>query len=182
MADSFRRINVIGTTGSGKTTLARHLADCLGYRHIELDAINWQPNWTELPYTAFREAVAEAVSAEEWVLDGNYSRVRDLVWARTDTVVWLNYSLPVMMSRLWRRTWKRTIGGEVLWAGNRESVTKQLFTRDSILLWQLQTYKRRRREYPHMFAQPENAHLRIVEHNSPRATRRWLTNINCPQP
>ena len=139
---------MVGTTGSGKTTLARHLARCLSYRHIELDAINWQPNWTELPPDAFRDAVADAVSAEKWVLDGNYSRVRDIVWAHTDTVVWLNYSLPVMMSRLWRRTWTRTVGGEALWAGNRESLTQQLFTRDSILLWQLQTYKRRRNEYP----------------------------------
>lgn len=172
---------MIGTTGSGKTTLARHVADCLGCRHIELDAINWQPNWTELPIDDFRAAVAEAVSAENWVLDGNYSRVRDIVWERADTIVWLNYSLPVMMLRLWRRTWKRTIGGEVLWSGNRESLKNHLFTRDSLLLWQLQTYKRRRREYPLLFAQPESAHLRIVVHKSPRATRRWLNNIICPQ-
>ncbi len=36
-----RRVNVIGTSGSGKTTVAAALADRLGIRHVELDALSW---------------------------------------------------------------------------------------------------------------------------------------------
>lgn len=178
-AASMSRINVVGTTGSGKTTLARHLASCLDRPHIEMDALHWLPNWTSRPDAALRPLVADAVSAETWVLDGNYSRVRDIVWARATTIVWLNYTLQVMMWRLVRRTFKRWWSREPLWGTNHESLRTHLLTRDSLFLWQLQTYKRRRAEYPRLFAQPQHAHLRIVEHRSPRATARWVAHLGC---
>ncbi len=39
-----QRIVVVGTTGSGKTTLAAQLALIAGCPHIELDALHWEPN------------------------------------------------------------------------------------------------------------------------------------------
>ncbi len=44
-----QRIYVVGTTGSGKTTLARQLARRLGISHLELDALHWDANWTPTP-------------------------------------------------------------------------------------------------------------------------------------
>ena len=55
----------------------------------------------------FRARVAAAIARPTWVADGNYSKVRDLVWARADTVVWLDYPLPVVVARLVRRTLTR---------------------------------------------------------------------------
>ncbi|MAU01480.1 MAG: adenylate kinase, partial [Anaerolineaceae bacterium] len=81
------RIVVVGTSGSGKTTLAQQLAACLGYPHIELDSLHWGPNWTEAP--DFAQKVAQAVERPYWVLDGNYSRVRQIIWSQADTIVWL---------------------------------------------------------------------------------------------
>jgi hypothetical protein len=37
----------------------------------------------------FRGRVASVVATERWVIDGNYSKVRDLVWGRAEDVVWL---------------------------------------------------------------------------------------------
>jgi adenylate kinase family enzyme len=76
---SFKRTVVIGTSCSGKTRFAGKLAQLLRVQHIELDALNWLPNWTPRPDEEFRSLVKEAVSTNEWVVDGNYSRTRDIV-------------------------------------------------------------------------------------------------------
>jgi adenylate kinase family enzyme len=174
----FRRIHVVGTTGSGKTTLAQRLAQLLRFPHVELDALHWGPNWTLPTVEDFRESVAEALSGDRWMVDGNYGKVRDIVWARADTVVWLDYALPVIMGRLLWRTIRRGVRREELWSGNRERLWIQFFSRDSLLLWALQTYRRRQREYPMLLARPEYAHLAVVRLRSPRATKDWLSGFH----
>ena len=89
-----RRVNVVGSTGSGKTTFGTELARRLVIPHVELDALSWEANWVTVPTPVFRERVSAAVAAGRWVVDGNYSATRDLVWARADTVVWLDFRLP----------------------------------------------------------------------------------------
>jgi len=172
-----RRIVVIGTSGSGKTTLARQLADRLDLVHIELDELHWGPNWSEPSLAEFRARVAAAVSQEAWTLDGNYSKVRDIVWLRADTIVWLDYSLPRIMGQLLRRTVRRSLLREELWSGNRESLRTSFFSRDSILLWALTTYRRRRRNYPQLLALPQHSHLQVVHLRSPGETERWLASF-----
>src|SRR3989304_3271536 len=105
-----QRIAVVGTTGAGKTTLADQLAQRLGYPHVELDALHWGPNWTPAPDDVLRERLAGALSPDAWIVDGNYGKVRDIVWGRADTLVWLDYSLPVILRQL-RRPAVRRIGG-----------------------------------------------------------------------
>ncbi|MGH8935893.1 MAG: adenylate kinase [Acidimicrobiia bacterium] len=170
-----QRIAVIGTTGSGKTTLAARIAERLGTPHVELDALHWDPAWTPSP--AFRERTAGALDGDEWVVDGNYSQVRDIVWSRADTVVWLDYSLWLILGRLLRRTLRRVSRREELWNENRERLRDQLASRDSLFLWALRTYPRRKREYPELLGRPEHAHLKVVRLRSPRHTRAWLADL-----
>ncbi len=173
-----RRIIVIGTTGSGKTTTARVIAQRLRIPHIELDALNWEPNWTEAPRDIFRQRVSEAVAGEDWVVDGNYSNSRDLVWPRADTAVWLDFPLWVILWRLFRRTIARTLTQEELWSGNRERMRTVFFSRDSIFLWALHTYRRRRRSYPLLLGEPEHAHLGVIRLRSSRAAASWLSALD----
>ena len=100
-----------------------------------------------------------------------------ITWSRADTVVWLDYPLPLTLWRLWWRTLRRTLSQEELWNGNREQLTTHLFTRDSLFLWALKTYRRRRREYPALLSAPENAHLALVHLRFPRQTKKWLSTI-----
>ena len=177
-----RRTAVVGTSGSGKTTLARRLAQRLGLAHIELDSLHWGPDWTPAPREAFRERVAQALSGEAWTTDGNYSAVRDIVWGRADTVVWLDYSLSVVMGRVTWRTVRRCASREELWNGNRERFREAFFDRESIIWWALTSYRRRKRQYPALFRQPEYAHLCVVRLSSPRATREWLDSLTVVHP
>jgi adenylate kinase family enzyme len=172
-----QRIAVVGTTGSGKTTLARRVSRLLAIPHVELDALHWGPNWTPFPLEVFRERTAQALGGDAWVVDGNYGKVRDIVWSRADTAVWLDFALPVVMGRLLWRTLRRVLSREELWSGNRERFLAQFFSRDSLFLWALRTYWRRRREYPELFERSEHAHLRVVHLRSPGEEHAWLARL-----
>ena len=175
---SYRRIVVVGTTGSGKTTLAGQLAQRLGCPHVELDALHWEPNWTPAPEERFRARVSEALSGDAWVTDGNYSKVRDIAWGRAELLVWLDCALAVNLWRLFWRALRRSIKREELWSGNRETLRKQFLSRDSLFLWALKTYRRRKREYSTLPSRPEYAHLQIVRLRSPRKTQAWLSALD----
>jgi adenylate kinase family enzyme len=177
MADPFRsrRINVVGTSSVGKTTLAAALAELLQVPHVELDALHWEPNWTEAPTLVLRDRVRDAIAGAEWVVNGNYALVRDLVWARAETVVWLDLPLRTVLWRYLRRTTRRVAGREILWSGNRERLSTHLFSRDSLLWWIVTTYRRRRREYPPLLAaRPDLVAIRL---RSARAADRWLADL-----
>src|ERR1700724_2513046 len=75
-----RRVSVVGTSGVGKSAFASSLARVLGACFLELDSLQHQADWTPLPVEEFRARVALVADDECWVIDGNYSRVQDLVW------------------------------------------------------------------------------------------------------
>ncbi|MEW5958123.1 MAG: adenylate kinase [Chloroflexota bacterium] len=177
MDGDFARIAIIGTSCSGKTALAWTLANVLDVPHIELDALHWQPNWTPRPIEEFRSLTRTAVAAERWVLDGNYSKVRALTWARATVLIWLNYPFQVIFGRALSRTVRRVLFREQLFAGNREGFRQAFLSRDSILLWVLQTYQRRRHEYPALFEQPEYSHLTVMELRTPQETDRFVAVV-----
>jgi adenylate kinase family enzyme len=172
-----QRVVVIGNTGSGKTTLARRLGERLGIAHVELDALHWGANWTPAPLEVFRERVSQALAGDSWVVDGSYSKVRDLIWPHAQTIIWLDYALPLILWRLTKRTISRIGRRTELWNGNRETLRSQLFSRDSLYLWALQSHRRKRRDYSLALAQPEHAHLRLIHLRSTRAAARWLAEI-----
>lgn len=172
-----RRIVVLGTTGSGKTTLARRLVDHLGLPLVELDALHWEPNWTPAAPDRFRARADVATAGDGWVVDGNYSAVRTIIWPRAEMLIWLDYPLVVNLWRLLWRSLRRGLTQEELWNGNRESLREQFLSRDSLFLWAVTHHGRRRREYPVQLARPEYAHLAVVRLRSPRATRQWLARV-----
>ncbi|BAZ31310.1 topology modulation protein [Cylindrospermum sp. NIES-4074] len=172
-----QRISVIGTSGSGKTTLAKQISQRLAIPHIELDYLHWEPNWVEAPNDVMREKVAQALTGNSWVVDGNYGQVRDIVWGQADTIVWLDYSFPVVMSRVIRRSFQRVVTQQEVCNGNRET-WKITFSKDSVILWALTKHHKNRQKHPQLFAQPEYSHLRIVHLRSPKATQNWLSSFS----
>src|SRR5947209_14117981 len=99
-----QRIVVSGSTGAGKTTLARAIARRLDIPHVEMDALFWEADWTPAPDDVFFQRVRDATAGDAWVVDGNYTRARHLLWPRADIVIWLDFPLWVIFPRLLRRT------------------------------------------------------------------------------
>jgi hypothetical protein len=100
--------------------------------------------------------------------------VRDLVWSKADTVVFLDYPFLTVLGQLLRRTIRRSVTKTELWSGNRESIHKSFFSQDSILVWMLKTYSKNRRKYPALLQQPEYKHLSFVHLRSPKMASQWL--------
>jgi adenylate kinase family enzyme len=136
----------------------------LGSPHIELDSIYHQPDWTPLVDEEFRRRVAAAVEADRWVVDGNYSVVRDIVWDRADTVVWFDLPFAIVMARTIRRTVRRAVTREELWNGNREPFSNlwHFKPEKSIIAWSATRHKVYRRRYHEAEHDPRWASLRFV--------------------
>lgn len=169
------RINIVGIGCAGKTTLARALAARLGVPHVELDALFWGPRWTPVRDEVFRSRVRDALAPDAWVADGGYQVARDIIWSRTDTVIWLDYSLSVVIGRWARRTTERLRSREEFWpgTGNRETVAN-LF-RNGLLLWILRQYRgKRRRMTARLAARPD---LTVIHLRTPAEADAWLSSV-----
>jgi adenylate kinase family enzyme len=175
-----RRVSVVGTSGAGKSTLGRSLADALGGEFLELDSVNHQADWVPLPTEEFRRRVALVVAGERWVIDGNYSKIRDLVWARADTVVWLDLPRRTVMRRVTWRSVRRMALRTELWNGNRErwSYLFSLDKEESVVAWAWQSHASTRAKFEAAMADPANGHLRFVRLTSPAAVRRFLRSVS----
>jgi adenylate kinase family enzyme len=157
------RVSVVGTSGAGKSTLARYLATHLGAAHLELDSIYHQPQWQPLPEAQFTARVSEFASAPDWVIDGNYSAVRPIVWARADVVVWLDRPRLLVFRRLVWRTLRRGARRTELWNGNRESLRNLFRGGDANLLWWAwRHHGKYQRRYAAAMTDPANAAIRFI--------------------
>lgn len=172
-----QRIVIIGISGAGKTTLAHQVAHCLHLPVVELDALYWQAGWQPSPRELFRQRVAHALQGAAWVVDGNYSAVRDLTWERADVLVWLDYGLPVVLARLVRRSVWRVATRTVLWNGNRETIAGQFISQDGLVRWVVSNYTRKRREYAQLLSHLPYLERVVVRLDSPRVAQAWLATV-----
>ncbi|MGD0464036.1 MAG: adenylate kinase [Tepidisphaeraceae bacterium] len=176
-----RRVVVIGASCSGKTTLAESTAQRLELPHFEMDSMVWGPNWSLPSDEQLLAQVKSIIEHEAWVVDGVFPEHRDLVWARADTIIWLNYPMTLVFSRALRRTLKRCITRQPLGEHNVETWRRTFFSSRSQLLWVIHSWRKRRRDYPKIFRRPENRHLRILRFSSPRQAEAWLAALR-PEP
>jgi len=167
---------VIGSSGAGKTTLARALADACGLDHIELDAIFHQANWTPLPDEEFRSAVRARCAVPRWVTDSNYRVVTSIIWPAADTVIWLDYPRWLTTRRVLWRSIRRAVRGTELWNGNRES-WRNLLSSDperNVVLWSFTRHHERRAAYAAALDGGTFDHATVLRLRHPRQTSAWL--------
>jgi adenylate kinase family enzyme len=176
---------IVGNSGSGKTTLADMVADRLGVPHVELDAHYHQAGWTPRRAEEFADAVREALDAADaasggWVVCGNYRAVRTQIWARADTIVWLDLPRPLVMWRVTSRSLGRVLRRTELWNGNRESPANLLALHDperSVVRWAWDGVDRYRRLYVPAMASTTWADARWYRLRSPGEVAKWVEGV-----
>jgi adenylate kinase family enzyme len=170
------RIAIIGSSCSGKTTLGRSVAKKMGAVSIDLDELHWEPCWKMAPVDVFDERLQKALTAPKWVTSGNYSRVQEQYLVPADTLIWLDYSFTTVLWRALRRTWRRVVRRELCCNGNVETL-QGTFSRESIILWGLQNFKRRRLTGEMLFAPDVFPHLDKMRFRTPQETQKWLDSL-----
>ncbi len=173
------RINIIGTSGSGKTTFSRQLAKKLNFPIIEMDKLFWGPNWYWPSDEEFFGKLKNALSSEKWILDGNYTRTIPIKWEKVEVVIWLDYPFLTTLFQAIRRAIKRSITGEELWekTGNRESFKKSFLSKDSIILWTIKTHKPVRKKYEEYMKDPKYSHIKFVRIRNHKEADRFLESV-----
>lgn len=165
----------VRVTGSGKTTLAQQIGEATGLRwHSVDDEIGWLPGWVERSRDEQRDLASRIASSEEWVIDTAYGHWREVVLARAELIVALDYPRMVSLARLLRRTATRVITRELACNGNRESLRQELSS-DSIIVWHFRSFSRKRERIAAWEADPSAPP--VVRLRSPRVTEEWLAEL-----
>ena len=181
-----RRLCVLGTSGSGKSYVAIEAARRLGLRYISNDALIWGPHWQPAPREV-RPTLFDVATRDEdsrgWTFDGNVTGADPedrIVLDRCDTLVWLDLPRRQVWPQVLWRTLHRVVTREPLWHGNVET-WRMLLSRDSVVLWSLRTFARRRRTFRAMFADPRHADRARIRLTSRRAVNAWLASLGEPR-
>lgn len=170
-----RRLLVVGASGVGKSTTARAAAAKLGLPYIELDALFHGPGWTRRP--TFVDDVAAIAATQAWVIDGNYSAVRELLWAAADTVVWLDLPRLVTEWQVVSRTARRLLSRTPLWHDNRER-WRDLGRASHPIRWSWGKHAQYRIHYAARFADPAFGDTLLVRLGSRREVRAWMDGLD----
>lgn len=173
-------INIIGTTGSGKSTFARKLADQRKLQNIELDNLLWLDDWQESSNDALFLKLKIAMENAEtgWVIDGLYTRTIPMIMEKVDTVIWLDYPFHINLYRLSKRTFGRVISREKLWenSDNRESL-KLMLSKESIFIWLIKSYPKNRKKYSDLMQNPAYQHIQFIHLTSPKQTEAFFKQM-----
>jgi adenylate kinase family enzyme len=169
---------IYGVTGSGKTTLARRVSERTGLPWYPVDDMTWEPGWVGVPADEQRRRIAAVCANEQWIIDHGYSSWLDVVMARVELIVALDYPRWLSLGRLLRRTLLRNLDHRPICNGNTESL-RQTFSRNSIIVWHFQSFAKKRDRVRRWAADPPDG-VQIVRLTSPAATRRWLRSLEEP--
>jgi adenylate kinase family enzyme len=101
------RILVIGCSGTGKSTLAKALAEQFGHVYISMDReIFWLPGWKLRPREEIHQRIRDAVAGPRWIMDGNSPGTLPLRLPRADLVIWRRAPRHVAFLGVFKRWWK----------------------------------------------------------------------------
>lgn len=173
------RYNVVGASGSGKSTFSRKLAAKLNIPCIEMDAVFWKHDWQESTDEEFFPELEDKLKEDAWVLDGNYSKTMPIKWNRVQTVIWLDYSFLRTFAQAFKRAITRIWSRQEIWegTGNKESFRRTFLSKDSILLWTITSYRKVTKGYESVFTDDRFSHISFVRLRSPKEVESYLEEI-----
>lgn len=164
-----KRILIIGTAGSGKSTLANYLSSFFQIKEIELDEINWRPNWENRQISdknGFIEDVTNEIAIDNWVATGGYISVRDLMWSRANIIIWLDLPYFTVLNRVIKRSIKRAFSTQETFKGCKENWW-DLLAWNRPIRWAMYSFFERRKSFENMANNKEFSHAKIFRcHNA----------------
>ena len=170
-----QRILVGGSSGAGKTTLARELARLLDLPYVEVDSLFHGPGWAPRP--EFVADVDEFTSQPAWIIDHDYGAARHIVWPRLDTFVWLDYSRMRCEWQVISRSVPRALLRKELWNGNRERFFAMFLDPEHPVRWSWTHHAKKRADFEARTEDPANAHVTTYRFRHPSQTRDWLGTL-----
>lgn len=102
-----RRAIVIGCPGSGKSVFSRALHGITNLPLVHLDMLYWNADGTPVPREVFDARLAEVLSHDEWIIDGNFNRTMEMRINACDCVFFLDYPTEVCVSGVLDRRGKK---------------------------------------------------------------------------
>lgn len=99
-----KRVVVVGSGGSGKSTFSAELGRRTGLPVIHLDREYWRPGWEETPKDEWKGRVAKLLEDDRWIMDGNFGGTREMRMRAADTIIFLDLPRRVCLYRILKRT------------------------------------------------------------------------------
>lgn len=165
------RIHIVGASGSGKSVLAKQVAERLGFPFFATDAWFWKEGWIVASAQEVSEATRCIFENERYVMDGNFDNRRQDIWPRADCIVWLDYPIQLVLKRVACRNLGWWLRGERGWSPSRWTLRRAL---DGII-YSARSHSRKRQLYPGYlseYAQGESYQLKTLQE-----TETWLGKL-----
>lgn len=170
-----QRVLVAGSSGAGKTTMARALAGRLALPHTEIDALFHGPGW--VPRTEFEADVEAMLGAGRWVTEYQYRAVKDRLLEQAQAVVWLDHPLPLVAARLLRRSLLRAVTRRAMWNGNRESPAMWVRASHPLRIVLSREFRATRRRTEAELAAAAARGVVVIRLRGARQADRWLAAL-----
>lgn len=173
-----KRIFIVGSSASGKTTLAKQLGEIFNLPVYDLDQYYWLPAWQTVAFATFQTRVNAILAEELWIISGNYPEVQSLILAKADMLIWLDYSFFRCLYQGFRRSILRAFSHELCCNGNQETLKQIFFSRNSLPLWIVKSYWRYKKLYGKIFADKTSRVQESLRFTSPEKLHQWLENLS----
>lgn len=165
-----KRIVIIGSCGSGKTTLAIALSRKTNIPVIHLDREFWLAGWEPTPKEQWEEKQRKLLLEDCWIVDGNYGGSLDIRLEKADTVIFLDYNRYVCSYRVIKR-WLTNIGKTRV--DMAEGCIEKIDPPFIKFVWRFPIDSR----YKIINKLKEHKSVNVIILNNPKETKRFINSI-----
>ena len=160
------KIAVVGSSGCGKTFIAKRLAERYGLEHIEMDSMAFEPGWTLRPVENFRADLEKRLekATSGWITDGNWESMGGIQLLLADKIIWLDLPRSTVMRQLIPRTLFRVLTRKKLWGENREPFSNlySFNPEKNVILWSWQRFPSTRACYQRCLEDESWSHAEVL--------------------
>lgn len=148
---------IIGTSGSGKSTLAKQLSEILDIKFFPSDNFYWEVGWKITPPEKVLEHVKSVIAQKEWKL--------------SDCIIWLDYSLAVIIWQVATRNFRWLVTRQIIWSGNKMTFQRAI----SGIRHTIKSYSVKKKNYPLWLE--ELSDTKLYRFSRRQETEKWVQEL-----